>query len=261
MNFREVNLQRNRFAAIKVIYNSLEEDVHQADISDIMRALHEVVAGSIEAKDGPAGEDKLYDIRRIDFERLKKEFERSPRKNTTVQSLKDAIQRKLEQMLRQNPLRTDFQRHYEELVDEYNAEKDAVTIEKTFAALLILAEELDKEQRRAMREGLDEETLALFDLLLKPELEKADIKRLKAVAVGLYARLQEQLAAMQDFAAKQATRDQVKVAIRDYLWDDSTGLPGSYEQLEVEEGGGSVCTPDDAGSARLGGPARLRLAL
>ena len=234
VNFREVNVHRQRFEALRVIYNNLEEDVKKADISDIMRALHAVVAGGIESKGESAGDDKLYDISRIDFEKLKKEFERSPRKNTTVQSLKDAIQRKLELMLRQNPLRTDFQRHYEELVGEYNAEKDAATIEQTFAALLILAEELDNEQRRAMREGLDEETLALFDLLLKPELEKADIKRLKAVAVGLYGRLQEQLAAMQDFAAKQATRDQVKVAIRDYLWDDNTGLPGSYEQPEVE---------------------------
>jgi type I restriction enzyme R subunit len=36
-----------------------------------------------------------------------------------------------------------------------------------------------------MREGLDEETLALFDLLKKPDLEKKDIERIKKVAVEL----------------------------------------------------------------------------
>lgn len=235
VNFRAVNAYRPRFAAIKVIYNSLDEDVKQADISDIMRALQGVVDESIEIQADPAADgDRLYDISKIDFEKLKREFERSPKKNTTVQSLKDALQRKLELMLRQNPMRTDFQKHYEELVAEYNSEKDAVNIERVFEALLVLAGELDEEQRRAVREGLTEETQALFDLLMKPDLEKADIKRLKVVAVGLYETLQAQIEAMQDFAAKQATRDQIRVTIRNYLWDENKGLPVSYGQPEIE---------------------------
>jgi type I restriction enzyme R subunit len=235
VNFRSVNAYRQRFAAIKVIYNSLDEDVKKADISDIMRELHAVVNASIETQVDPNDQDdRLYDISRIDFEKLKKEFERSPCKNTTVQSLKDAIQKKLEMMLRQNPLRTDFQKHYEQLVSDYNSEKDAVNIERTFAALLVLAEELDGEQRRAVREGLDEETLALFDLLMKPDLEKSDIAKLKKVAVGLYEVLKQQLDAVQDFAGKQATRDAVRVAITNFLYDDRTGLPQSYEPNEVD---------------------------
>lgn len=218
-----------------MIYNSLDEDVKKADISDIMRALQGVVDESIEIQPDPAADgDQLYDISKIDFEKLKREFERSPKKNTTVQSLKDALQRKLELMLRQNPTRTDFQRHYEELVSEYNSEKDAVNSERTFAALLVLAGELDEEQRRAVREGLTEETQTLFDLLMKPDLEKADIKRLKQVAVGLYETLQAQIEAMQDFAAKQATRDQIRVTIRNYLWDENKGLPVSYGEPEIE---------------------------
>ena len=206
-----------------------------ADISDIMRELHAIVDGSIEAQAGAVGrDDRLYDISKIDFDKLRKEFERSPAKNTTVQSLKDSIQKKLEAMLRQNPLRTDFQRHYEELVASYNSEKDAVNIERTFVALLILAEELDVEQQRAVREGLDEETLALFDLLMKPDLEKGDIVKLKKVAVGLYEVLKHQLDAMQQFAQKQATRDAVQIAITNFLYDDRTGLPESYEPEEVD---------------------------
>ena len=235
VNFRAVNAYRQRFAAIKVIYNSLEEDVRKADISDIMRALQGVVDESIEIRSDPGADgDRLYDISKIDFEKLKREFERSPAKNTTVQSLKDALQRKLEMMLRQNPMRTDFQRHYEELVAEYNNEKDAVNIERVFEALLVLAGELDDEQRRAVREGLTEETQALFDLLMKPDLDKADIKRLKDVAVGLYQTLQAQIEATQDFAAKQGTRDQIRVTIRNYLWDENKGLPESYGQPEIE---------------------------
>jgi type I restriction enzyme R subunit len=200
-----------------------------------MRALQGVVNESITILPDPVTDgDRLYDISKIDFEKLKREFERSPKKNTTVQSLKDALQRKLELMLRQNPTRTDFQRHYEELIAEYNSEKDAVNIERVFEALLVLAEELDQEQRRAVRAGFTEETQTLFDLLMKPDLEKTDIQRLKQVAVGLYEILRTQIEAMQDFAAKQATRDQIRVTIRNYLWDENRGLPVSYEESEIE---------------------------
>lgn len=235
VNFRVVNAYRQQFAAIKVIYNSLEEDIKKADISDIIRSLQSVVDNSIEIHSPSFGNgDRLYDISKIDFEKLKREFERSPTKNTTVQSLKDALQRKLEMMLRQNPMRTDFQKHYEELVAKYNSEKDAVNIERIFEALLVLAGELNVEQRRAVREGLTEETQALFDLLMKPELSKADIKRLKEVAAGLYQALQSQIDATQDFAAKQTTRDQIRVTIRNYLWDENKGLPIAYKEPEIE---------------------------
>lgn len=235
VNFREVNAYRQRFAAIKVIYNSLEDDVNRADISHIMRALQEVVSQNIEPQAGSTQDrHQPYDISAIDFERLRREFAQSQKQNTTVQSLKDAVQRKLDLMLRQNPARTDYQKHFEELVTAYNSEKDELTIERTFEALLKLASALDEEQQRAVREGLDEETLALFDLLMKPDLSRADIKRLKQVAIGLYGTLRAQIDEMQDFAVKQATRDRVRVTIRNYLWDEMKGLPDSYGQPEIE---------------------------
>ena len=79
---------------------------------------------------------------------------------------------------------------------------------------------------------MTEETQALFDLLIKPDLTKADIRRLKAVATGLYETLEAKISAIQDFAAKQATRDHVKQAIQDYLMRDN-GLPDSYDMPEI----------------------------
>lgn len=57
-------------------------------------------------------------------------------------------------MLRHHLIRTDVQRHHEELAVPCRREEDAVNIERAFAALLVLANELDVEQRRAMREEL-----------------------------------------------------------------------------------------------------------
>lgn len=106
-------------------------------------------------------------------------------------------------------------------------------IERTFEALLKFVATLDDEQARALREGLDQPTLALFDLLKKEELTPSDIKRIKQVAADLYARLREELTRIRDWEKKQATRDQVKQTIFDFLYSDETGLPESYSEDEI----------------------------
>ena len=234
LTVKEVNVHRSVCDAINIVYKSLQQDRDNADISQIILELHEVVGESI----SPTGAGQIrdvqpYDISAIDFERLRQEFARSTTQNTQVQNLKDAIEKRLASMLAQNPLRTDFQQHYEMLVADYNREKDRVTIERTFEALLKFVADLDDEQARALREGLDQPTLALFDLLKKEELTPSDIRRIKQVAVDLYARLREELARIRDWDQKQQTRDQVKQTIFDFLYSDETGLPESYSEDEI----------------------------
>ena len=235
LNIEGVNDQRKAYDAINIVYKSLQEDREQADISHIIQGLHQIVGESISVTDAERSQETPvpYDISAIDFDRLRQEFARSPQKNTQVQNLKGAVEKRLASMIATNPLRTNFQQHYEELVEAYNLEKDRVTIEQTFEALLKLVADLDEEQERAVREGLDEETLALFDLLKKDDLTPADIKRIKTVAVDLYAKLQSELTRIRDWRKKEATRDRVKQTIFDFLYSDETGLPASYSEAEI----------------------------
>ena len=233
LNVAAVNIYRADRDAIDIVYKSLQQDRAQIDITDIIRQLHQVVDEAITTTDRAAEEREAYDISQIDFDRLKREFERSPTRQTTVQNLRQAVENRLRRLLRQNPLRTDFQQHYEAIVADYNRQKERVTIERTFEALLKLIEELDDEERRAIREGLDEEALAVFDLLRKPALSTSDIRHIKAVAVELLKTLKAEKLRVDQWRDKEASRDAVRVTIRDFLWDDATGLPESYTDGEV----------------------------
>ncbi|MCP5447049.1 MAG: type I restriction endonuclease subunit R [Chromatiaceae bacterium] len=237
INVQGVNAHRADYDAINVVYKSLQQDREQADISDIIRQLHQVVDEAIETQTDRVGEEsEAYDISRIDFDRLRKEFERSPVQRTTVQNLKAAIEARLQRLLAQNPLRTDFQQHYEKIVAEYNREKDRVTIEHTFEALLKFERSLEDEERRSLREELDEESLAIFDLLRKPDLDAADIRKIKAVAVDLLSRLKAEKLRIDHWRDKETTRDAVRITIRDHLWSDATGLPvEAYTEEDVNE--------------------------
>ena len=231
-----VNAHRRDKSAIDIVYQSLQADRAQADISAITQELHEIVDQAIAVWRSPTAADRApYDISQIDFERLRREFERSPAQRTTVQNLKTAIERRLQRLLAQNPLRADLQRRYEEIVADYNREKDRLTIEQTFEELLRFVQAMDEEETRAAREGLTEETLAVFDLLKKPELAPQEIERIKRVAGDLLATLKADKLRVEQWQDKEATRDAVRQAILDFLWNDSTGLPvGRYSERDVQ---------------------------
>ncbi|MGD9852411.1 MAG: type I restriction enzyme endonuclease domain-containing protein [Nitrospirales bacterium] len=102
-------------------------------------------------------------------------------------------------------------------------------------ALFKLVQELDDEAHRAVREGLDEESLAIFDLLNKPDLNSSDIQRIKTVATQLLARLKEEKLRVDQWREKEATRDVVRQAIHDFLWSEDTGLPvDCFAEADVE---------------------------
>lgn len=240
INVPGINGYRDLRDAINVLYKSLQADKANADISEIMKELYEIVDSCIDtthkiSEPKPDGE-RIYDISQIDFERLRQEFAKSERKNTTVQSLKHAVEQKLARLMMQNPLRTDYQEHYEKLVKEYNQEKDRVVIEKTFEALLKLNDELSHEEKRAIREGLNEESLVLFDLLSKPSLQPKEIVKIKQIATALLATLKAERLKVSNWQQKESTRDAVKQQIFDFLYDENTGLPvEQYEESEISE--------------------------
>ncbi|MBQ8125057.1 MAG: type I restriction endonuclease subunit R [Kiritimatiellae bacterium] len=235
ITFAGVNRYRAEYAAIRVIYMSLQQGKEDADISDIMRELQAVVDEAIMPRESVGEGHEPYDISRIDFERLRQEFAVSRSKRTAVQSIKATVEKKLAAMLARNPLRADFQRRYEGIVAAYNSEKDRQTIEQTFEALLKFIEELSGEEERAVREGLDEESLAIYDLLKKPALSKAETGKVKAVAKSLLDKLKAEKLAVDHWREKQTTRDGVRKAIFDYLFSETTGLPSAYSEGEIGE--------------------------
>lgn len=237
MTLSEVRDYRRAYEAVNIIYKSLQSDREQADITEIIGDLRQIVDEAIQPRDTNLREERpLYDISQIDFRRLREEYERQRNGlHNAVQSVRDAVEKRLQEMIQQNPLRVDFQRHYEDLVEKYNREKDRQTVEQTFEELLKFVARLDQEEKRAVTEGLDEESLAIFDLLRKPELSNRERARIKDVARELLETLKAEKLRVDHWRDKESTRDAVRQTIYDFLYADETGLPAdSYSENDVE---------------------------
>jgi type I restriction enzyme R subunit len=206
---------------IEAIYKKLQEKRDTADVTELLKELHKIVNEAIRAQ--APGEDHAeglkVDLSQIDFTKLRNEFAgKVRRKHAALQDIRDLVEKKLAQMLASNPMRMDYYKKYQQIIADYNREKDRVTVEETFAKLVELADSLDAEQRRAAEEGLSDDELALFDLLFKENISKADRERLKQSSRSLLASLQDLIKRMQNWTQNTSTQAEVRVLILDTLW-------------------------------------------
>jgi type I restriction enzyme R subunit len=221
---------------IAAIYKKLEERRDTADVTDVLKALHRIVNEAIRAQEPGVdhAEGLTVDLSTIDFDKLRAEFaSKVKHKRAALGDIRELVEAKLAKMLDVDPLRMDFYRKYQEIVADYNREKDRATVEATFAKLVELANGLDTEQRRAAEEGLSDTEMALFKLLFRESITKAERERLKQASKSLLASLKECLATMQDWTRNASTQAEVKVRILDALWTDLPRPP--FTEAETEE--------------------------
>ena len=218
---------------LEAIYKKLTERRDTADVTELLKELHRIVNEAIRTQ--APGDDQAkgltFDLSQIDMEKLRNEFEKRVRhKATALQDIREIVERRLAEMLASNPLRMDYQQKYEEIVAAYNREKDRVTIEETFRRLTELMEEMDAEQKRAVEEGLNEDELALFDLLKKDDLAKAERERVKQASRDLLASLKARLSELDRFWEKEQTKADVEVFILDQVYARLPTPPFTVEE-------------------------------
>ncbi|MDO4543160.1 MAG: type I restriction endonuclease subunit R [Clostridia bacterium] len=231
---REVSDETHRYKnAVSAIYEQMQQKRIRSDNSALMANINEIVGNYIRverATDSPA-ESKKFDISSIDFDRLRKEFERVKNKNLLMKDLQSLVEERLAKMLRDNPLRINYYERYQEIVDEYNKDNKKDEISVVFENLMKLVGELDDEQKRYIKEGFNsDEELAIYDLLFNDSLSKEDIKKVKALAQNMLSRIKARICELDRWTDKEETRAIIDTMIRDMLFTD---LPTSYDDTAL----------------------------
>lgn len=205
-------------SAVNAIYNKLQDARETPDVSALLQDLYSVVDTALAADGEPTRPTNQsgprYDLSSIDFARLRAEFDKSPFKNVITLNLKEKIEERLAMMLARNPTRVDLYERYQEIVQEYNQDKDAAEIQKVMDKLFATWDSLDVEERRYIREGLDsEDELAVFDLLQKDTLTKSNRDAIKKVAKELLDKLTSGKLQIDHWREKATAQAQVKAEI------------------------------------------------
>lgn len=170
---------------------------------------------------------KQIDLSKLDVDKLKEEFKQAPYKNIEISDLRAFIQDKLQMMMDRNVTRRSFAEKLQEIIDRYNSGNS--TNENYFDDLMAFVEKMKDEDMRAVREGLTEEELELFDLLKKEKLTKVEEQKVKLAAKNLLHRLKEERprVLINDWHKDTQTKLQVQSVIKDIL---NRNLPETYDR-------------------------------
>jgi type I restriction enzyme R subunit len=223
---KEVYEYEDRRDLIDALYRMIAKEVEEADITSLVKQVQDIVSKSIETLDieldKVEGYGKKVDISGLNFKKIEEEFLKvEGSKNVAVQSLKERVEKKLNRMLEENPLRIDYYERYQEIIEEYNSGKDYKAVKEIFDQLVVLFADLSEEDKRAEREDLQVDELTVFDMLEKgKKITDKEKAKLKEAAQKLLYRLKTKELKVANWVAKEQTRAAVKKAIEDYLFQN-----------------------------------------
>ena len=231
-------------AVFQYLRGVVDSSVGRADIDAVKQRIGELLDQSIVTSNSAlfAGEarpefwivkkGKVLDLSKIDFEKLKEEFKVKEFKNIEIANLRDFIEKKLEDMLKENRTRSNFAEKLQEIINRYNA--GGLATENYFDELVKYAESLKVEDERHTREGLNKDELELFDILKRDNMTKAEEIKVKNAAKHLLKRLIEEQpkVLVQDWHKDSQSQLRVRTAVEEVMDRD---LPETYDKKLFRE--------------------------
>jgi type I restriction enzyme, R subunit len=215
---------------VRILYSFKEP----TDVSNIMEDINNLMSKAVAIEDYRVRKvneaSNLYllpervDLSKIDYQALAKDFE-AGNQAIKYERLRGKIAGKIQYMLRRNKKRMNYQEEFDTMILEYN--QGSANQEIHYYKLLQFMKKLAEEDKRHIRENLTEEELALYDIILLPEMKLTEDEkdRIKLIVRKLLAILkQEKLRS--DWNTKQAARAQVRNVIKVALIE----MPNSYLQ-------------------------------
>jgi type I restriction enzyme R subunit len=231
-------------AAFQYLRGVLDAIIEQTDIDAVALRVSELLDESLVVDDASMLKDrskpefritqsgKTWDLSKINFDHLTEDFKATTHKNIEIADLRAFIQKKLEQMLKQNATRTDFATRLQGIIDAYNAGSSSA--DNYFAELVQFAKDMKTESERHIREGLTEDELELFDLLKRDSMTKDEEQKVRLAAKSLLRRLREETpkVLVQDWFKDAQSKGQVRSAVEAVL---DSKLPESYDRALFTE--------------------------
>ncbi len=227
-------------AVFQYLRGVIDSLIEEADIDAVSRRIDELLDESVvvdnaekfaarefESEYKIIAKGKVWDLSKIDFDKLREDFKQATYKNIEIADLRAFVQHKLDQLLQQNVTRSSFAQRLQQIIDTYNS--GGSSTENYFEELMNFARDMQAEDERHVREGLSEDELELFDLLKKDTMTREETEKVKLAARRLLHRLIEEhpKVLVQNWFKVDQTQKIVRAAVEDVL--DET-LPQSYDR-------------------------------
>lgn len=234
----ERHWDNEKFAPLAYIHGLMHNKIDDEKIQRARNRMAAVLDSSVSSDSADNQQEfaihgtKVIDLSKINLDELRSEIKKATYKAIEIDDLKAFLEKALQDMLSRNCTRMQFSQRFKNIIDRYNA--GGSENEDYYEQLVKLLEDLQKEQERPNVEGLTEEELEVYDLLVRgKKLTKAEEQKVKLAAKNLFKKLtteKDELLVV-DWYKDDQPRLKVKSAIEYALNED---LPESYDKEAFE---------------------------
>ena len=235
----ERHWENEKFSPLSYIHGLVHNKIDDEKIQRAKNRMANVLDSSVSSataedkqKEYAIHGTKVIDLSKINVDELRAEIKKAIYKAVEIDDLKAFIEKALQEMISRNCTRMRFSQRFKGIIDRYNA--GGSENEDYYEQLVKLLEEMQKEQERPNAEGLTEEELEVYDLLVRgKKLTKAEEQKVKLAAKNLFKKLtaeKDELLVV-DWYKDDQPRMKVKSAIEYALNED---LPESYDKESFE---------------------------
>ena len=218
--------------AVRVLASRIRDVGSQSvDVSQVKKDLEDLLNKSIQTGEYViSAHKKIKDLSALDADALQAFFAGLDNKNLQVEAMSAELEQKIVEMVKRNKKRAKFMERLMSLLKEYNS--GAHDVDQLFDDLVALAKDLDEEEQRAVKENLSEDELAIFDLLVKENLNPDEVSSIKNATHELLTNLKPLLVPhWRDF---ETNRAEVKVGILDLLFKKLPELTYTEKECELK---------------------------
>ncbi|OGC03982.1 hypothetical protein A2276_05125 [candidate division WOR-1 bacterium RIFOXYA12_FULL_43_27] len=219
--------------AVRVLASRIRDvGAKSVDVSQVKKDLEDLLDKSIQAGEYVIPQHKkIKDLSLLDANALQAFFAGLENKNMQVACMSAELKKKIAEMVRKNKKRAKFMERLISLLQEYNS--GAHDIDQLFEDLIDLAKDLSEEEQRAARENMTEEELAIFDLLIKDNLNPDEVACIKGTSHELLINLKPLLVShWRDFEPNRAG---VKTTISDLLYEKLPEPTYTEQDCEIKK--------------------------
>ena len=240
----ERNWTNDKFAPLVYLHGLFYHTIDDEKVNRARQKMNQILDGSVIARQDFINyvQDKeaqymikgtkAIDLSKVDIEQLRQEIKLAEYKAIEIDDLKEYIEQALEQMLKRNCTRTKFSERFKRIIDSYNA--GGTENEDYYEQLVKLLEELRQEDNRANTEGLTEEELEIYDLLVTgKKLTQGEEQKVKLSAKNLFKKLMDNRSDLLvvDWYKDEQPRAKLKYEVELSLNQD---LPESYDKAAFD---------------------------
>jgi type I restriction enzyme R subunit len=253
-------------------YHLIEDQLYRllrpADIADTMEQINALVQRSMETVESEPQESLdgystpgSFDLNAIDLEKLAAELQSGDYRHIKIEQLRGQLTRKLKRMIAVNKSRVNLLQKLQDAIDRYNdgsqsyaidpplvdptgnitaypativREREADPLDVLAGDLVELAGETSREAERHQIEQLDEQELAVLDIVVRDvELSEEQRAACKAIVRTLMQQVRGRIAQTVEWSVKPQTRSKMQVLVDtelDKLPDDPVYTQEQYRQ-------------------------------